>query len=153
MPRRAATFAADGMDGSAEVAAAAEPARSFGSAAPLRESILGYIKAQIGGAGEVVLSAKAIAQAIGAKAETVTYHLAHLVKDGQLVTRSAGPKGTRFRLGTGTPALVVARQTRGRKAHDATASAAPLNFCPYCGEKVAAPAWRFCGYCGEKLAR
>lgn len=141
--------------GMLEVAASAEPATTSPSGALLRDRIYEHIKGQLRGAEQVVLSTKAIADAIGANASNVTYHLDRLVKSGQITTQSTGPKGTRFRLGTGTSTLTVVRAGRGRK-DQGSSPAAPskktgLNFCPYCGEKLAVANWRFCGYCGEKL--
>ena len=140
-----------------EAAAAAEPAIASPSGALLRDRIYEHIKGQLRTAEQVVLSTKAIAEAIGASASNVTYHVDRLVKSGHISTQSAGPKGTRYRLGSGSSAPSVVRASGDRKAQG-TGSAAPtkkavLHFCPYCGGRLTVENWRFCGFCGEKLAQ
>lgn len=133
----------------------------------LRERILEYIRGQLGGAEqEVLLSTKMIADALGTSANNVTYHVGRLVHAGHISTRSAGPQGTRFRLGGTPPAPAAERRRRAQRTPaPRVAVAAPeapavpvaargtTNFCPYCGSKVLAEDWRFCATCGKPLGR
>lgn len=40
-----------------------------------------------------------------------------------------------------------------KRREQPTRAEGSAQFCPYCGEKVLAPAWRFCAFCGEQLAK
>lgn|GEM_PF-2074381 len=155
-----------------EVAAAAEPATGAAPEGSLRDRIFDYLKGQIGGTEqEVLLSTKMIADALGTNVNNVAYHLGRLVHAGRISTRSAGPQGTRFRLG-GAPQVsaTARRRLSAREIAPATAPSTPaapaapavaavavvkgaLNFCPYCGSKVLAADWRFCASCGQPLGR
>jgi len=134
--------------------------------ASLRDRILDYLKGQIGGAEQdVLLSTKIIADALGTSANNVTYHVGRLVHAGHITTRSAGPQGTRFRLG-GAPQVSGSDRRRRSPRRDApvaaqAAAAEPTpagakgatNFCPYCGSRILADDWLFCASCGRPLGR
>lgn len=159
MPKKAAAVAAetpvvDPATASGEIAASAEPNAPTALEGALRERILAHIRRELGGAQqEVLLSTKAIADVLGASANNVTYHLSRLVHAGHIGSRSAGPRGTWFRLGGGIPAPIRAKAGRGRAA--AAVTPAPpktrVNFCPYCGTQVQAADWRYCAGCGKGL--
>jgi len=134
---------------------------------PIRERILAYVKTQTEGRGEeILITTKAIGEALEINPNNVTYHLNKLVAIGALTTRNAGPRGTYIRLGGGSE--VARRRGRRARAESGSVSAAPapaaaatapatetagkLNYCPYCGGKVLAADWRYCAGCGRPLA-
>jgi len=139
---------------SRETAGATDQQGPGGLAASLRARILAYIQGELGGAQqEVLLSTRAIADALDASAHSVAYHLNRLAQAGHVHTRRAGPKGTWFRPGGGALASVRPRAARGQVAASATPAAAKarVNFCPYCGTRVAAADWLYCAGCGRGL--
>ena len=134
-----------------EVAAAAEPVAGSARGPALRSQILDYLRSRVSGVEhEVLLSTGAIADAIGANANNVAYHLSRLVRAGEIDSRSAGSRGTWFRLGG--PAGKRVRAAAAPAAAPAGTKGA-VHFCPFCGSKAQGAEWRFCAHCGEALPR
>lgn len=121
-----------------------------------RERVFQHIRRQLGEASSIVLSTKDIAQQLGLKPATVTYHVQGLVKAGSVRTRSGGPRGTVFSFsepGSPPPTPATPRRGRGRGSAVATTlqrTPRAARFCPWCGV-AAESAWRYCASCGEKM--
>lgn len=148
------------METPAEVVDLGDAGTDVQSQGSIREQILAFITSKVTDAEpEVLLTTKAIGEALGTNPNNVTYHLAKLVSLGEVSTRSQGPRGTLFRLGGGP-----STRRRGRRSAASVTSVAPAapveptssarpgrNFCPYCGGKILAADWRFCSSCGKPL--
>lgn len=118
--------------------------------ATLSSRVLAFIESRLDPSGEVVVPSPQIAEALGARASTVTYHLKRLVARGKITTAPAGRRGTRIRL-AGHPVADGGRRRSAPLSAGQRAAVGELHFCPYCGQKVGGPDWAFCGRCGHAL--
>ena len=121
-----------------------------------RNAVLEYIREQLGNQVSVVLSTKAVAEALHLKPATVSYYVRRLDRDGLIHTQTAGRLGTTFSIpvpGTQSPSSKGAERIRSRSESAAarpSSRAKGTQYCPWCGA-AADTEWKYCMFCGEEI--